>query len=101
MEPRKKADWVTKHRPSEILPPINPPPAVSDCPMICDKTIRVPRKAYELVHAMRVRALEKAAGGDDVGITTRVNIGRMVLKALQEFAVAHDLLPPKTNGGAK
>lgn len=94
MAPREKVPWTKKHSlRSEILPPINATQAQANCPMKCDKTIRIPRKAYDLAHAMRASAIEKAANGEDVGITFRVDVGRMVLKALQEFALAHHLLP--------
>lgn len=107
MQQRTGKDWAKKHGPKQPpadLPPPPPerlPPIQSSSPMTCDRVIRIPRKAYDLLHSMKARAVEKASGGEDVGISVRISLGRMALKAFQEFAVNHDLLPKAAAGGVR
>lgn len=95
MAQREKGNWTKKHRraePSEVLPPINSTSPRTN-PLYCDNSIRIPRKAYDLAHELIRVSNQKAVDAVGSDVLCKVGMGRMILRALQEYAVAHSLLP--------
>lgn len=59
----------------------------------CDKSVKISRKAYDLILLIRDECEKRAVSGAPVGIRWQLGLGHVVEIALKRFAEQEKMLP--------